>query len=320
MVPEIRGHTQTKVLKSFPPKKRKKEGMKMEKLGRISKAALLTLMLAITAFVTGILKVNAGLEMPTYAFITVFPNPVGVNQSVVVVFWLSIPPPGAAGPFGPRWEGYIVTVTRPDGREETFGPYTSDAVGTKYIFYTPNITGTYYFQFSFPGQTIAGIYYKPSQTSKVPLTVQEEPIQPWPSAELPTSYWERPIYGENREWWSIAGNWLMPAYNYHIVAPSGRYSFAPYTQAPNSPHIMWTRELTFGGIIGGELGDKTYYAGLSYQYKLYPPVVISGKLYYNIYPYSWLGVEGPGFVCVDLRSGEELWRRPGSIDFGQIYI
>ncbi len=55
----------------------------MEKLGRTSKAALLALTLTITAFVTGIPNVNAGMEMPTYAHIAVSPNPVGVNQPVV---------------------------------------------------------------------------------------------------------------------------------------------------------------------------------------------------------------------------------------------
>jgi hypothetical protein len=54
-------------------------------------------------------------QIPTYAYISVAPNPVGVGQTVTVGFWLNQPPPDAGGPYGDRWDNMKVTVTHPDG-------------------------------------------------------------------------------------------------------------------------------------------------------------------------------------------------------------
>ena len=35
-------------------------------------------------------------------------------------------------------------------------------------------------------------------------------------------------------------------------------NFNPYGIAPDSPHVMWTREIAFGGIVGGE-PETTHY-------------------------------------------------------------
>ena len=39
-------------------------------------------------------------EIPTYAFITVNPNPIGMGQEAFVMFWLDRVPPGATGNTG----------------------------------------------------------------------------------------------------------------------------------------------------------------------------------------------------------------------------
>jgi len=253
-------------------------------------------------------------DIPTYAFLSVVPNPVGVNQQVWVTMWLSEPPPTAFGPGGDRWGGFMVTIEKPDGTSEKKGPYSSDAVGAAYFIYVPDQVGTYYFQFSFPGQTIAGNYYMPSTSPKVSLTVQAEPIPSWPEAELPKSYWQRPIYAENREWCSISGNWLMPWYNGTFMFGG----FNPYTTAPNTAHIVWKKPIMFGGLVGGEFGWETYYTGLSYEWR-FQPIILQGRLYFNM-PVS--SSFSKGVVCLDLRTGEEIWYRTdmSSISLAQVYV
>ncbi|MCX8154155.1 MAG: hypothetical protein N3E52_06960, partial [Candidatus Bathyarchaeota archaeon] len=52
-------------------------------------------------------------QIPTYAYINVSPNPVGVGQQVAVTGWIDKVPPGASGPWGTRWYNMTVTVTKP---------------------------------------------------------------------------------------------------------------------------------------------------------------------------------------------------------------
>lgn len=252
-------------------------------------------------------------EVTTYAFISVSPNPVGVTQTVAVMFWLDSAPPTAAGAGGDRWENMVVKITKPDGSTETKGPYKSDAVGGAFFTYTPDKPGTYKFKFTFPGQTLKNVNllgkvypevrYKASESRVVELVVQDAPVEAWPDVPLPTGYWTRPINAELREWYKIAGNWLMPAYSTAARAFDTGSAFAPYTQAPESSHVLWTRELTFGGIVGGELGyGQTYYTGMSYEMKFTPPLIISGRLYYNDPSYP-----RDTFHCVDIRTGELVY-------------
>jgi outer membrane protein assembly factor BamB len=213
-------------------------------------------------------------------------------------------------------------VTKPDGTTNVLGPFTSDDVGSMSTTYIPTTTGKYYFQFSFSGQVVAGLTFKPSTSKKVELTVQQEPIEVLPITPLPSGYWERPINAENREWYTIAGNWLMAAYDQNSRQSDSGSAFNPYTTAPNGPHIVWTNELTFGGVVGGEFGYNTnYYAGLSYEIKTNLQAIINGRLYYNIFPAAgFISPAIPGVVCVDLRTGKEIWRNENmsQIYFGQI--
>jgi outer membrane protein assembly factor BamB len=280
----------------------------------------LFLMLSISALVSYLPTVNAA-DIETYPFLSVVPSTVGVGQKLQVTMWLSIPPPtlleevtlpGMAGIGQGQWHDFTVTVTKPGGTTETLGPFDSESTGSTYTLYTPEEVGNYTFQMSFPGERKNGTelftfkpiddYYKPSTTSKVTVTVQEEPIQNYPNWPLPTEYWERPIESENRDWWSISGNWLLERYN-------ATGAFNPYTTAPNTAHIVWTKELAFGGATGGEFGSESYHEGHVYTIKLAPPVIINGRLYYN-------QPDPPrqGFYCVDLRTGEQLFYSNSSSD------
>jgi hypothetical protein len=271
-------------------------------------------------------------NIPTWTYLSIAPNPIGVNQPVFVVMWLNVYPPTANGQYGDRWQGFTVTVTKPDGTKDTLGPFTSDPVGSAYSSYMPSQTGTYSFQANFPGQKLTGSNpnpngypagssytdylgdnYQPSTSPVITLNVTQAQLQQWQSAPLPTGFWTRPINGQNREWAAIASNWLGGS---AVVS-----SFQPYGQAPTSPHILWTRPLTFGGLISGQFNDISYYDGLSYENKFPSPVIIQGRLYFNEYPTPRYPIDNypPGFYCVDLATGQTLWWKNDTITFGQTY-
>lgn len=124
-----------------------------------TKIALVTLFLLLTMTVA-IFAVPASAHdppwnIPTFAYITAAPNPIGVDQTVSLVFWLDKVPPTAAGLGGDRWANLTISVTVPDGSKETLGPFVSDPVGSCYALYTPTQTGTYTFVFNFPGQVVS---------------------------------------------------------------------------------------------------------------------------------------------------------------------
>jgi len=278
-------------------------------------------------------------QVPTWAYLSVAPNPVGAHQTVFVNFWIDKVPPTANSAYGDRWQNYTVQITKPDGSTETLGPFTSDSAGGAWTTYVPDMVGTYTFVFTFPGQTIMGAnphpifgtsspesigdYYLPSTSSEVTLTVQEEPIESPQVVPLPTEYWTRPIPSLNSEWYKVSGNWLGLAPS--TFAATGMYNhtgnFNPYTKAPNTAHVMWTRTLGFGGLIGGEFGGSqtaNYYSTSQYEPK-FAPIIINGVLYYTEYVGS--STYPAGWRAVDLRTGKTIWTKniTTPLSCGQIY-
>lgn len=251
---------------------------------------------------------DATVHYPTAAFITVNPNPIGVNQEATVIFWLASSPPQNTGA---DYYGWIldVTITCPNGDVVTMEDYESNSLGSQAFLYYPDQVGTYTFQTTFAGQTVeiyAGgmytlspgtYYFEPSESEAVDLTVQNEAVEIPSETPIPADYWENPITAENRGWYTISGNWLKSK------------EVAKYTLGPESPEILWTQELDFGGIAGGESGwGQNYYLAPPYEHLFNSPTIISGKLYYNLYTSGGFGVSSSGVICVDLRSGEEIWR------------
>jgi outer membrane protein assembly factor BamB len=296
-----------------------------------------TLLLALTVAASTLISAFAANPVypefkATYTYVVPAPNPVGVGQTALVIFWLDQPPPNAHGAYGDRFK-FTLEVTKPDGTVQNLGTFTSDPIGGGYAQYTPDKIGTYYFQAKFLGQWInitgtewyipsgmqqmpAGdYYYKPSTSEKAALVVQQEQIKPWAGQPLPTGYWERPVDAGLREWHLIAGNWLADG--------NGN----PYSTGPETAHIVWTKPLDFGGIAGGAFGDLSYYTGSAYEGKWNPPVIMQGRLYYNVplsdkvYSSRDLSVaNGQGVACVDLRTGEQIWQISGvCISQGMIY-
>ena len=194
---------------------------------------VLILMLLFSVAAVGIQSVSAHdppQNINTFAYVSAAPNPIGVNQQMIIYMWLDKAPPTASGAYGDRWKGFTLTITKPDGTTETQGPFTSDPVGFAWLNYYPSQIGQYKLRFDFPGQTLAGEnldpfnfifggteyigdYYKPS-FSEATFMVQAAQTEPYPDAALPTGYWTRPINPENRNWWTFSGNWLATPENH----------------------------------------------------------------------------------------------------------
>jgi hypothetical protein len=264
-------------------------------------------------------------NIPTYSFISVSPNPIGVDQTARVNFWVNMPPPTASAQYGDRWTGITVKVTLPGGTTTTLGPFTSDATGGTSTTYAPAAAGNYTFQMFFAGQTLAGNnlppgdtksmfasigdYFEPSNSTVFTLTVQSAAITSAPPTALPTSYWSRPINAMNNNWYSIAGNWL--GLSQSTFAATGQYNatgdYNPWTTAPTTSHILWTKPEAFGGTIGGEFGgseESNFYATSQYEPK-FAPIIMDGILYYEMYPGS--STNPVGFTAVNLQTGQTLW-------------
>ncbi len=317
-------------------------------MGKKAKPALIALFLVFTISATLVALPSAlahdpAWNIPTYAYITVSPNPVGVHQTATIVMWLDKVPPTAAGSAGDRWIDMTVEITKPDNTKQTLGPFVSDPVGSTYSLFVPDQVGTYTFVLKYPGQVLTGssgtgIYndkslfggispnlgdnYLPS-TATTTLTVQTESLPNPESYPLPTEYWSRPIEGQNTNWESITSNWLGESQIVGKVQPDGI--------APNAPHIMWTRSIQDGGLVGGQststIDGATYYDGTAYQGKFSVPIIMNGRLYYNLprSDVSYLGYAGRGhdggYAAVDLRTGEQIWYQNYTIDpdMGQLY-
>jgi hypothetical protein len=244
------------------------------------------------------------------------PNPVGIGQQMIIVMWLNDYPRTAVGAYGDRWDNMYIDITRPDGSPETLGPFTSDPVGTAYTNYVPTQVGDYTFVFRFDGDIITGeprppagwLWFGaevfigdtmlPSTSAPVTVTVLQDPIQEYQETPIPEGYWTRPIYGANREWYQVAGNWL--AGSAQVCGPTTNFGFG---KGPESAHIMWARQFWDGGVMDTRFGSKSYYTGLSYEtYGLSPPIILNGRVYYDV-----LAPPRYGWYCVDLRTGEELY-------------
>jgi outer membrane protein assembly factor BamB len=116
-----------------------------------------------------------------------------------------------------------------------------------------------------------------------------------------------PINGENREWNVISGPWLQSGYNI-----TGRYN--PYTTAPTTAHIVYTKMLNpLGGLIGGDAGSLEFTR--AYGFTLV--CVMGGRVYYQG-PTTQSGT--PQLYCMDISTGQQVWSTPApiSVSMGQI--
>ena len=274
-------------------------------------------------------------DIPSFAYIAAQPSPVGVGQQVQVYMWVDAPLESASEANDIRRHDYTLTITKPDGiKEIEQWPIIWDTTGVQFYSFTPDQVGDYTLLFEYKGQeytwnsgrarTWEGDIFLPDEATTT-VVVQQEPLDaPILSYPIPSEYWTRPIEGQNTDWYGISSNWLNTPFN--RVGDSGTQGavsscdtqggygrLQPDGIAPNSPHIMWTRPIQDGGVVGGDiyaLEGETYYMGGSYNVRFRDAIVMYGRLYFE---QSW-GNSGSGgdYICVDLRTGRELWRLDAS--------
>ena len=255
----------------------------------------------------------------TYAVVGLLPNPIGVGQEVLI--WVGITD-YVQNPID-GWKGLSVTIERPDGRVDTLSDIKTDATGATGRVYVPDIVGNYTVQTHFPAQwfnwtaspmfdpeVYGNIWYEASDSEKLTLVVQADPIAIYQDTPLPTEYWTRPINAQHYTWNTISANWLTRPDN----------SYAPNNdQAPESGHILWAKPLALGGLAGGATGNHNYETGDAYEGKFSGSVILNGVLYYNRYATGFGGGWAQqGIIAVDIRTGQELWFKNNTrLAFGQ---
>jgi outer membrane protein assembly factor BamB len=260
--------------------------------------------------------------VPTWVFAVISPDPVGVGQEFTMVIFNPQVPFQSQDTNDIRYK-YHVVVTKPSGGTETLpssGSFVSDSTGTTFAKYSPTETGNYsvkivfeelYYRWTTPGagRDYYGVTLQ-SSSRDYSVTVQQEPVHPTAitSYPLPTEYWSRPIEGQENTWGAVSSNWLNSAADRDYGSPNNRIQ----TQgtAPNSGHILWTKPTEDGGVVGGNDFNRegqVFNAGHQYQTRFSDmQIIMHGRVVYNE-PITWAGTGGD-WVCVDLKTGEEVWR------------
>ena len=306
---------------------------KVKKISFIAVTAILILVLSVPNILQTTNAHTPPITIATYAYVSVSPNPVGVGQQVRVLMWIDQTINGGAIENDYRFHNYKLTIIKPDNVTEIkTWDIVRDLTSSQGYTYTPEQLGTYTFKFDFPGQDYNTYSHNPASayvndtyaasSASTTLTVQQAQVPTKGSYPLPTEYWTRPIYGENTAWWSISSNWFgtgSPAFP-PVSTGSARYSHD--TIGPLTSHIMWTKPLQSGGVVGGDdfvIQGDTYSEGTSRATKYSNPIILNGKVFYKE-PLFMSGSSGPT-TCVDLRTGKLIWSRSDvpALSFGCTY-
>jgi len=315
--------------------------MKTKKLG-IATALLIIFTMSISLILLP--TANAATpprQIPTYAYLSAAPSPIGVGQRLFVVMWLDAVLPGAAVENQIRFHDFKLTITKPDKTVETKTyPTVTDTASSQPYLYYPDQAGTYTLKFEFPGQTYIwnqantpglsaanAAYendtYMASTSKLVSVIVQQEPVpEPINSYPLPAEYWTRPIEGENIDWWTISSNWLG---RQSPQLAEERLRNPEDGIGPVTSHVMWTKPIQEGGVVGGTnnfVPGEGYYIGTTYNRRFNNPIIMYGILYYTE-PESipvTTNTAGGLTKAVDLRTGQEVWsqRIPGPNNIFQL--
>jgi len=287
--------------------------------------------------------VTPSFTVTTTGYLSFTPNPIGVNQLLLVNIWQE-----PATNVNRAHTGYTVKMTKPDGSTVTIGPLNSyDGDTTAWFNYVPDQVGTWQIQYIFPGDYypagyyLNGVdyglnksavppqpatafgetaptyfaqdcYYAPCQSPVENLTVQQNYVVSWPASPLPGpgDYWTRPINPNNREWWTIAGNFPFSGLGGGTNWPAdtntyeSNYNFLPYTQAPTSAHVVWRTQVAVLGLLGGQGADLA----TSVQSEDYPNIMFQGRGYMS-YTNVYDGTEQEVWQCYNIQTGQVYWTK-----------
>ena len=291
---------------------------------KIKNKNMIAILLMITLTVPMMIQVSqmqfaeaANLNIPVILKVFSSPHPVGLGQTEFISLFFTKPIPNVAGQY---YQGLTVNLVMPDGTNKTFGPYTADTTGgVGGIEFVPTVVGNYTVQAFYPGQNITtGDHIMATQSEPDYFTVQQDKIAGFVTPPLPTEYWSRPIYATNWNWAQLGGNWWglgKPSFTDTGGYDAQGNNFNPYSQAPNSGHIMWVKPTAFGGQPGLPVtgNQENQYTSTSILYRQFEPIILNGIIYYKVYPNTPTTLTSaggtPGWNAVDLRTGELVWHK-----------
>ena len=276
--------------------------------------------------------VTPNVTVQTTAFMSISPNPIGINQVALVNLWVE-PPTHYA-----RYRsGYTVTITKPNGDKVTVGPINSyQGDTTAWFEFLVDQLGEYKFKFdaagnyfpagwyyngivypsrqaiiesgvnpnfaSFSGPAqLESAYYQGSSSPELTLTAQTNPVLPWPTIPLPTDYWTRPIPMGYRDWWIIGGQYPFtgqgggPDWPANTNTFASNYKYTPYVQGPTSSHIAWRRQGALSGIAGGQYGIRSIGSGEG-SFSGTANIVFQGRAYQSVNKPMTITVNGSTVV------------------------
>jgi PQQ-like domain/PQQ enzyme repeat len=208
------------------------------------------------------------------------------------------------------WTGWTITLTDPNNVSQTIKLPVSDPVGGTYYQFAPTIVGPWTVVAHFPSQwkntTTENRLYAAADSKPASFTVQNEPLSITPGVAMPTEYWSRPIASYNRNWGQAGNNWLQNG------------PISEDANAPDTAHVMWTKPIQLGGTISDNTNTPalSYYEGTSYEQRFSYPIIISGILIYtqplnhkDFHSRDLVTTTGQYLIAVDLRTGEEIWKK-----------
>ena len=129
-------------------------------LKKSKELVMTTIILILLLQCSAILGVSADVSFhPSHAYVHLSANPIGVGQTLEVLFRVEEANPLSSGFANPIvWEGFTVKITLPDGIVENKTNLKADATGGSWFLYTPTQVGNYTFQTIFPGQWVNGSF------------------------------------------------------------------------------------------------------------------------------------------------------------------
>jgi outer membrane protein assembly factor BamB len=239
-------------------------------------------------------------KITAYAYVATVPKTVGLGQYAYIVGYI-VPPREM---FGGLYPDLTFTITKPDDTTVSKVMHSDSSAAASFSIVCDQ-EGTWSVKLSWAGDRL----HESCVSELATWTVQTEPLPPYPDVPLPVGPWEYPISAEHREWYQISGAWLQNSYN----ASAG--SFNPYTKAPNTPHVLWKRQMVQQGfLLGGESGHLG--RGRVDDFPTF--VAAQGRLFYTkseeYDPHGNKVGTHPVLYCLDQYSGELIWERHLPID------